>query len=93
MLFHPNIDTHGNVCIDILRLEWRPVFGLSCIALALLNLLTDLPLPLSSSSPRGEGERARREIAEEALNGEAGELLWRDPQEFIRRASSSSRGD
>lgn len=42
-LFHPNIDyTSGSVCMDILRLEWRPIFSLNVLLQGLLCLLMDM---------------------------------------------------
>lgn len=42
-IFHPNIDyTSGSVCMDILRLEWRPVFSINVLLQGLLCLLIDM---------------------------------------------------
>lgn len=42
-IFHPNIDyASGSVCMDILRLEWRPVFSINVLLQGLLCLLIDM---------------------------------------------------
>jgi ubiquitin-conjugating enzyme E2 M len=40
-IFHPNIDAHGNVCLNILRLDWNPVLSLNAILLGLLQLFLE----------------------------------------------------
>ena len=30
-LLHPNIDIEGHVCLNILRIGWKPSFDLNCI--------------------------------------------------------------
>ena len=37
-IYHPNIDTQGNVCLNILRSEWTPVLGITPVVLGLLFL-------------------------------------------------------
>lgn len=47
-IFHPNIDLDGNVCLNILREDWRPVLSITSIIYGLQFLLlepnTDDPL-------------------------------------------------
>ncbi|PJF18011.1 hypothetical protein PSACC_02150 [Paramicrosporidium saccamoebae] len=40
-IFHPNIDVHGNVCLNILRLDWSPVLSLTAVLLGLLQLFLE----------------------------------------------------
>ena len=40
-VYHPNIDTEGNVCLNILRGDWQPVLGVTPIVLGLLFLFID----------------------------------------------------
>ena len=46
-VFHPNIDLEGNICLNILREDWKPVlsissviYGLQFLFLVSLSLLT-----------------------------------------------------
>ncbi|KAF8817940.1 RUB1 conjugating enzyme [Cardiosporidium cionae] len=47
-IFHPNIDLQGNICLNVLRQDWKPVLSISTIVFGLLHLLlepnTDDPL-------------------------------------------------
>ena len=35
-IYHPNIDTMGNVCLNILHSDWKPVFGMNAVILGLI---------------------------------------------------------
>lgn len=69
-IFHPNIDIHGNVCINILRLDWRPVMSLAHVLHALVLLFDPDELVVSEEDP--------------PLSHDAGELFVRDRREFER---------
>jgi len=38
MIYHPNIDYDGHVCLNILRAEWMPVLNLGAVVFGLLTL-------------------------------------------------------
>lgn len=40
-VFHPNIDTEGNVCLNILREDWKPVLSINSILYGLQFLFLD----------------------------------------------------
>lgn len=40
-LLHPSIDQEGNVCLNILRLDWSPVLSLNVVIWGLLALLLE----------------------------------------------------
>ena len=30
-IYHPNIDTAGNICLNVLREDWKPVLNLNAV--------------------------------------------------------------
>ena len=40
-IYHPNINTKGNVCLNILREDWSPVLDLQSIIIGLLFLFLE----------------------------------------------------
>lgn len=40
-IYHPNIDTEGNVCLNILRKDWKPVLGINPVILGLVFLFIE----------------------------------------------------
>lgn len=40
-VYHPNIDQEGNVCLNILREDWKPVLTIQTIIYGLLHLFSE----------------------------------------------------
>ncbi|ETB62008.1 hypothetical protein YYC_01755 [Plasmodium yoelii 17X] len=40
-IFHPNIDENGNVCLNVLKLDWNPIINLQMLILGLVLLLNE----------------------------------------------------
>ena len=37
--FHPNVDNHGNICLDILKEKWSAAYSVETILVSLRSLL------------------------------------------------------
>ncbi|OLL23655.1 NEDD8-conjugating enzyme UBC12 [Neolecta irregularis DAH-3] len=40
-IYHPNIDLEGNVCLNILREDWKPVLNINAVMIGLLYLFQE----------------------------------------------------
>merc|ERR1711903_45206 len=39
--FHPNVDQHGNICLDILKDKWSAVHNIRTVLLSIQSMLSD----------------------------------------------------
>lgn len=55
-IYHPNVDLEGNVCLNILREDWKPVLNLNSVMVGLQYLF----LEPNADDPLNKGECMRR---------------------------------
>jgi ubiquitin-protein ligase len=62
-LYHPNIDKAGNVCLNILREDWKPVLNIHSVivglyvGLSLFAIVSDGVVPPPRAQRRGPPEQ------------------------------------
>ena len=52
-IYHPNIDLEGNVCLNILREDWKPVLNLNAV---IVGLQVRLPVRVGQGGLRRSGQ-------------------------------------
>lgn len=81
-IFHPNIDTEGNVCLNILREDWKPVLNINSIIYGLQFLF----LEPNAEDPLNKGIHVYN------CSIEAAELLRTNKQKFADTVSRTMKG-
>ena len=62
-MFHPNVDTYGNICLDILKENWSAIYTASQVLLSIQSLLDNpnnaSPLNVQAAAMWGKSEYAK----------------------------------
>ena len=72
-IYHPNIDLQGNVCLNILRADWKPVLGINAVILGLIFLFIEPnsldPLNHEAAQVMRENEKNFKNVVTRTLRG------------------------
>ncbi|XP_022850976.1 probable ubiquitin-conjugating enzyme E2 C [Olea europaea var. sylvestris] len=75
MCFHPNVDHHGNICLDILQDKWSSAYDCRTILLSIQSLLgepnIESPLNNSAASLWKNQEEYKKMVRKHYMSGEA----------------------
>ncbi|XP_071958083.1 probable ubiquitin-conjugating enzyme E2 C [Antedon mediterranea] len=67
-IFHPNVDQHGNICLDILKEKWSPLYDVRTLLLSLQSLLgepnNESPLNVNAAELWEDQKEFRRVVRE-----------------------------
>merc|ERR1711974_103471 len=73
MIYHPNIDFEGHVCLNILRDDWRPVLNLGTVLFGLMTLFLepnpDDPLNKEAADEMSKNPASFKRNVEKTLRG------------------------
>jgi ubiquitin-conjugating enzyme E2 M len=91
-IYHPNVDLEGNVCLNILREDWKPVLNLNSVMVGLQYLF----LEPNADDPLNKGMRCHfSDVYRLQLTlpfSEAAEELRKNRENFLQNVKSSMRG-
>jgi ubiquitin-conjugating enzyme E2 M len=92
-IYHPNVDLEGNVCLNILREDWKPVLNLNSVMVGLQYLF----LEPNADDPLNKGTfPALLTSAQDAdmfcTHVEAAEELRKNREQFLRNVAASMQG-
>lgn len=88
-IYHPNVDLEGNVCLNILREDWKPVLNLNSVMVGLQYLF----LEPNADDPLNKGRRTLLSLSLFVYEAaEAAEELRKNRDMFTQNVKSSMRG-
>ncbi|XP_064593410.1 NEDD8-conjugating enzyme Ubc12 [Zonotrichia leucophrys gambelii] len=90
MVYHPNIDLEGNVCLNILREDWKPVLTITPYCRACSIRSGNFGIILGSLKP--QISLPKEPNPEDPLNKEAAEVLQSNRRLFEQNVQRSLRG-
>lgn len=90
-IYHPNIDLEGNVCLNILREDWKPVLNLNAVIVG-LQVCYKFPASRQGAAYARSQFLFLEPNASDPLNKEAAEDLRTNRDGFKRNVRTSMGG-
>ncbi len=91
-IYHPNVDLEGNVCLNILREDWKPVLNLNSVMVGLQYLF----LEPNADDPLNKGtclcDRVRFATNTLIPITEAAVEMSKNRDQFLNNVKASMRG-
>ena len=88
-IFHPNINSNGGICLDILKDQWSPALTISKVLLSICSLLTD-PNPGAVGQPLFQVKTVSL-CADDPLVPEIAQMYKKDRKKFDETAKQWTR--
>eukprot|EP00730_Choanoeca_flexa_P020158 TRINITY_DN9856_c0_g1_i1.p3 TRINITY_DN9856_c0_g1~~TRINITY_DN9856_c0_g1_i1.p3 ORF type:complete len:165 (+),score=35.33 TRINITY_DN9856_c0_g1_i1:73-567(+) len=88
-VFHPNVYTNGNICLDILQKRWSPSFSVGAILTSIQSLL-DEPNPNSPANNEAAKLFSENKVEYERRVHQCVETSWIDGGVHALKRSKSS---
>lgn len=93
MVYHPNIDLEGNVCLNILREDWKPVLTINSVIYGLQYLfLVNFYLSNNMLNVSKKKLCQQEPNPEDPLNKEAADVLQNNKRLFDINVQKAMRG-
>ena len=88
-IYHPNVDLEGNVCLNILREDWKPVLNLNSVMVGLQYLF----LEPNADDPLNKGKfHLFVVMLAKAIFTEAALEMSKNREQFLQNVKQSMRG-
>ena len=75
-MFHPNIYSEGNICLDILQNRWSPTYDVAALLTSIQSLLPD-PNPSSAANGQAASLFSSNRASYDARVRETVETSWK----------------
>jgi ubiquitin-conjugating enzyme E2 M len=90
-IYHPNVDLEGNVCLNILREDWKPVLNLNSVMVGLQYLFLE-PNPDDPLNKGSFHSLFTLIISNDLSQTEAAQEMVKNRDQFVSNVKSTMQG-